>query len=95
MNVCDGEVEHLPWFEDKTPEANSTPGVERWSSSSVELEFSDSDIFITFFQSGLDWLATFLGSGFVAMVRLPYGLHDPVCMVVVLLSNCWYIQLQT
>ena len=32
----------------------------------VKLEDSDSDIFVTFFLAGLDWLATFLGAIFTS-----------------------------
>ena len=50
--------------DDKTLYANSALGVELASSSSVELESSDSNIFITFFFVGLEWMATFFGATF-------------------------------
>ena len=69
MDVSDGEVIDMTllsffWLEESTPDANSTLGVVRASSSSIELKDSDSDILTTFFLANLKRVASFFGATF-------------------------------
>ena len=63
----------LFWSDERTPNDNSAPGVVLASSSSVELDESDSDNLVTFIFASLECIGIFLGAAFTWDAKLSFN----------------------